>query len=209
MYCPAHFEETRSDVLDELIHARPLATLITQTASGLNADLIPLQRVVGGQPPAMLLGHVARANPMWKSARTDIEALAIFQGPAAYISPSWYPGKKVDGKAVPTWNYVVVEARGKLRFVDDKAWLRAQVEALTAQQESTFAEPWAVSDAPADYVEKMLAAIVGVEMTITSIKGKWKLSQNQPAPNRLGAAAGLNGVGSEAARAVAALIERP
>jgi transcriptional regulator len=158
--------------------------------------------------PAALRGHVARANPMWKTLSSDFEALAVFHGPEAYISPNWYPTKQEHGKAVPTWNYAVVHARGPLRIIQDADWLRAQVESLTQRQESAFAEPWAVSDAPADYIEKMLAAIVGIELALTSLEGKWKASQNQPDANRGGAAQGLQALGTDDALRMAELVTR-
>lgn len=208
MYCPAHFAESRPEVLHALMRARPLATLITLGSSGLNADHLPLVLEAPADGPAVLRGHVARANPMWQSLCGEVEALAVFHGPESYITPSWYPSKQEHGKAVPTWNYVTVHARGPLRVVDDADWLRRHLEALTRQQESAFAEPWAVSDAPADYLEKMLGAIVGVELTVTALHGKWKTSQNQPEANRTGAAQGLRNLGDAEAAAMAALIER-
>lgn len=208
MYCPAHFEESRIEVLHALVRARPLATLITMTADGINADHIPLVLETVADGTTVLHGHVARANPMWRSVQTDVEALAIFHGPEAYITPSWYPTKQAHGKAVPTWNYVTVHVRGTLRVIDDADWLRGQVTKMTRQQEASFAEPWAVSDAPDDYITKMLAAIVGIELTISGLQGKWKTSQNQPHENRAGAAQGLQELGAAEAAAMAALIER-
>jgi transcriptional regulator len=141
---------------------------------------------------------VARANPVWREAAPGAEVLAIFHGPEAYITPSWYPTKADGGKAVPTWNYAVVHARGTLRIIDDVAWLRASLEALTAENEAAFAEPWRLADAPADYIDTMLRAVVGIEITITRLEGKWKVSQNQPTQNRAGVATGLRTGGAEA-----------
>jgi transcriptional regulator len=208
MYCPNHFRQPDTAAIHELIRAYPLATLITVTADGLNADHIPLMLESPVDGPAALRGHVARANPMWKTLSSDFEALAVFHGPEAYISPNWYPTKQEHGKAVPTWNYAVVHARGPLRIIQDADWLRAQVESLTQRQESAFAEPWAVSDAPADYIEKMLAAIVGIELALTSLEGKWKASQNQPDANRGGAAQGLQALGTDDALRMAELVTR-
>lgn len=191
MYCPAHFAETDVAALHALIRERPLATLVTMSENGLAADQIPLLLETAADGTSVLRGHVARANPVWTTLRSEIEALAVFHGPEAYITPSWYPTKREHGKAVPTWNYTVAHARGPLRVVQEADWLRRQVDALTQRQESAFTEPWAVSDAPDDYVEKMLAAIVGIELTITSLEGKRKASQNQPAGNRAGIVAGL------------------
>jgi transcriptional regulator len=205
MYCPAHFAETRPDVLHALMRDHPLATLVTTGADGPNADHIPLLLETTADGTQVLYGHVARANPIWKTVREGTPALAVFHGPQAYITPSWYPSKREHGKAVPTWNYAVVHARGPLRFVEDTDWLRRHVQALTRMMESGFAEPWAVSDAPADYIENMLAATVGLELVIASLAGKWKASQNQPDANRSGAALGLRQLGHTDA---AKLIER-
>jgi transcriptional regulator len=208
MYCPAHFSESRPEALHALMREHPLATLVTMGEAGLNADHVPLILETAADGSAVLRGHVARANPMWKTVRTDLEALAIFHGPEAYITPNWYPTKREHGKAVPTWNYAVVHARGPLRIIQDADWLRTQVESLTQRQESAFAEPWAVSDAPADYIEKMLAAIVGIELALTSLEGKWKASQNQPEGNRGGAAQGLQALGTDDALRMAELVTR-
>lgn len=205
MYCPAHFAESQPDVLHALMREHPLATLVTVGSDGPDANHVPLHLETAADGRTVLRGHVARANPVWQIAEDDIAALAIFHGPEAYITPSWYPTKREHGKAVPTWNYATVHARGSLRFIHAPDWLRAQVEALTQQQESSFSERWSVSDAPDDYIEKMLSAIVGVELTITSLQGKWKVSQNQPAENRAGAASGLSNLGRADA---AALIRR-
>lgn len=201
MYLPAHFEEERPEILHALMRERPFATLVTQGPDGPRADHLPLYLT----PEGMLQGHVARANPVWREAAAG-EALAIFHGPQAYVSPSWYPTKREHGRAVPTWNYVVVHARGQLRAIEDPAWLRMQLDSLVDQHEAGLAEPWRVADAPADYIEKMLAAIVGIEIAITSLGGKWKLSQNQPAANRAGVVSGLRARGGADELQVAALV---
>lgn len=205
MYLPAHFEENRSEVLHALLRAQPFATLVTQGADGLTADHLPLQLEPGIGPFGALHGHVARANPLWRQA-ADSEVLAIFHGPQAYVTPSWYPGKREHGKAVPTWNYVVAHARGRLRVIDDAAWLRRQVETLVARHEAGFADPWRIADAPPDYIDRMLTAIVGVEIVITDLTGKWKTSQNQPAANRAGVIAGLRAQGTDNALSMAELV---
>lgn len=205
MYLPAHFEESRSEVLHALLRAQPFATLVTQGADGVTADHLPLHLEPGVGPCGALQGHVARANPLWQQA-ADSEVLAIFHGPQAYVTPSWYPSKREHGKAVPTWNYVVVHARGRLRAIDDAAWLRRQLEALVARHEAGFAEPWQIADAPSDYIDRMLTAIVGIEIAITSLVGKWKISQNQPAANRAGVVAGLRERGTADALAMAELV---
>lgn len=207
MYLPSHFEERRPEVLQQLMQAHPLGLLVTQGESGLQADPIPF--VFDADPaggPGVLRAHVARANPVWREARTDTESLVVFQGPQAYISPGWYPAKAEHGKVVPTWNYIMVQARGRLRVIDDADWLRAFVTRLTDRFEAPRAAPWAVSDAPADYITAMLRAIIGVEIVLTSLTGKWKVSQNRSAADRAGVAQGLAQRSGSGAAAVAALV---
>jgi len=191
MYIPPHFEERRPEVLHALMRANPLATIITLTPGGIVANHIPLHLYPDAPGGAVLRGHVARANPLWNDWVHGSEALAVFQGPDGYVSPTWYPTKKEHGKVVPTWNYCAVHAYGVLQIHHDTGWIRAQVEALTAWQESASPQPWSVADAPHDYVEAMLKQIVGVEIAITRLYGKWKLSQNQPERNRAGVIEGL------------------
>jgi transcriptional regulator len=189
MYLPKHFEQHDREQLIALMRERPLATLITITPDGPAADLIPLEYIAGVGEHGTLRGHVARANPFWQRAGTT--ALAVFTGPEAYISPSWYASKKEHGKVVPTWNYTMVQARGVLRAVEEAPWLHALVNRLTDHHEATQAKPWHVGDAPDDYVQQMLRAIVGIEITLTSLVGKWKVGQNRSAADREGAAQGL------------------
>ncbi len=207
MYLPAHFEEKRPEVLHELMRAHPLAVLITQGASGLQANPIPF--VLDADPaggPGVLRAHVARANPVWREARTDTESLVVFQGPQAYISPGWYPSKALHGKVVPTWNYCIVQGRGALRVIDDAAWVHAFVTRLTQRHEASQSKPWAVSDAPPDYIETMQRAIVGIEISLTALTGKWKTSQNRSAADRNGVAHGLAQRGGSDAADMAALV---
>lgn len=206
MYTPKHFEEPRIDVMHELMRARPLATLVTLSSGGLAANHIPLHLADAPAPFGTLRGHVARANPVWNDFAKDIEVLAIFHGPDSYITPSWYATKQETGKVVPTWNYAVVHAYGALRVIDDAAWVRAQLEVLTAHNEAGFAKQWAVSDAPHEYTDKLLEAIVGFEIVITKLTGKWKASQNQPAQNQASVIAGLNNSGVRGAAEMAALV---
>ena len=191
MYMPKHFEEPRTEFMHDLIRSRPLATLVTLSSSGLNANHIPLHLSEDPAPFGTLRGHVARANPMWQDLVQDVKALAVFHGPEAYITPSWYPTKKETGRVVPTWNYAVVHAYGDLRVVDDAVWLRALLEKFVSQNEKNFSKPWALQDAPAEFIEKMIGAIVGIEIVITRLLGKWKVSQNQPVQNREGVIQGL------------------
>jgi transcriptional regulator len=190
LYLPTHFNETRTEVLHALMREHPLATLVAVNDSGLVANHLPMR--IGAEPaPGILRGHVARANPLWKDYRSDIEALAIFQGPQTYISPALYPSKQVTGEVVPTWNYAVVHARGTLRFIHDADWLRDFVSSLTDEHEAKRSQPWKVTDAPAAYVDKMLALIVGFELSISSLTGKWKLGQNRSKTDREGLIHGL------------------
>lgn len=191
MYRPPAFREDRPELLHAAIRAHPLATLVTHGPSGLTANLVPFTLVPGTDGPDLLRAHLARANPQLADLRAGGEALVIFQGPQAYVTPAWYPSKQEHGKVVPTWNYILVQAHGRPVVIDDVQWLRAQIDALTAQQEADRSEPWAVTDAPPDYVAAQLKGIAGVEIAVERIEGKWKASQNQPAANHAGVVAGL------------------
>lgn len=203
MYSPTHFQQLDPAALHALVLDHPLATLVLQSAQGLSADHVPLLLRPQAGGLGTLAGHVARANPLWRLADPTVDVLAVFQGPQAYITPQWYASKARDGRVVPTWNYAVVHVQGRLRAVDDPVWLRAQLEALTAQQERGFATPWTVADAPTEYTERLLQAIVGIEIAITGWSGKWKVSQNQPPANQRSVVAGLQAQGSEAAGTLA------
>ena len=207
MYIPEHFAESRPDVLHRLMRNHPFATLVTQSGGRLDANHVPLLFSAAPGPLGSLRGHVARANPVWRETPAGAEVLAIFHGPDAYISPSSYPTKAEHGRVVPTWNYAVVHARGSFRAIDDAAWLRALVGELTARHEAGRPAPWRVEDAPAEYIEKMLAGIVGIEIVLTGLEGKWKVSQNQPAQNRVGVTAALRADGDAQARAMADMVE--
>lgn len=207
MYTPSHFDEQRAEPLRQLLHEHPLGLLITNGPHGLDANPVPFLYEPREGTPGVLTCHVARANPVWKESAGN-EVLVVFQGPQAYISPNWYPSKFDNGKAVPTWNYIVVQARGRLVVHDDVEWLRHLVTRLTQRHESTQAVPWQVSDAPPDYLNAMLRGIVGLEIPLSSLRGKWKMSQNHPAANREGVARGLHARGTEAEAAVAGWVER-
>jgi transcriptional regulator len=206
MYQPKHFEETRPEVMQALVATQPLCTLVTLSDAGLVADQIPMLLRPGEGALGTLVGHVARANPLWRETRWDTPVLAIFQGPQHYISPSWYPTKQEHGKVVPTWNYVVVQARGLLRIHDDAAWVRQQATQITEQQERPSNKPWAVADAPRDYTDSMIKAVVGISIEVALWSGKWKVSQNQPGVNRAGVVAALAGLPDANAAAMAALV---
>ncbi len=184
MYTPKHFEETRADVLDGLIRAYPFATVVANTANGLVANHLPFELVDG-----VLHGHVARGNEL--TQLDGVELLLVFRGPEGYISPNWYPSKHETGREVPTWNYAVVHVHGRLRVIDDAVWLRRLLEKLTDRNEADQPQPWKMTDAPVDHIEKSLHAIVGLEVTIERVQGKFKLNQNHPARNRAGVITGL------------------
>jgi transcriptional regulator len=205
MYMPKHFEETRVPTLHALIRAHPFGALVTLAGGALDANHVPFEIDPEPAPFGTLRAHVARANPVWREAR-DTPVLVIFQGPSTYVSPAWYPTKQDTGKVVPTWNYAVVHAHGTLRAIDDRAWLRAFVETLTNRHEASRPDPWAVTDAPADYVDGMVAGIVGLEVPIARLVGKWKVSQNRPAQDRAGVVEGLRREGGEDAAAMAEIV---
>jgi transcriptional regulator len=198
MYRPSYFREDRPEVLHALIRAHPFAQLITAGEQGLVANPLPLLLNPEASANGTLRGHLARANDQVAALRTGGQALVIFQGPQAYISPSWYLSKAEHGKVVPTWNYVAVHAWGVPRVIDDAAWLRQLIEDLTVSQEQHRPKPWAVGDAPEDFIATMVKAIVGIEIPIDRIEGKWKASQNRSEPDRHGVVEGLRAEGNEA-----------
>jgi transcriptional regulator len=204
MYVPRHFAEERTEVLHAAIERAEFGTLVTLGAEGLIATHLPLVIEPGAGPLGTLYGHVARANSQWRDRVEDVQALAIFLGPHAYVSPAWYA---TPSKVVPTWNYLAVHAYGPLRTYDDPVRLRAHVERLTRRQESSRDEPWQLAGQPDDYVASMLKAIVGVEIPIQRLEGKWKMSQNRPEADRLGAINGLSASGTPAEQAVAAIMQ--
>ena len=206
MYRPPAFREDRPELLHAAMRAHPLATLVTHGPAGLTANLVPFTLVPGEDGPDLLRAHLARANPQLVDLRAGGEALVIFQGPQAYVTPSWYPSKQEHGKVVPTWNYILVQAHGRPKVFDDAGWLRAQIDALTTLQEADRDDPWAVNDAPADYVAAQLKGIAGVEIAVERIEGKWKASQNQPAANHAGVVTGLRDL--DPASPMAAAMER-
>ena len=206
MYMPAHFEETRTPVMHDLVRAHPLATWVVQGPGGLAVNHIPFLIDAERGPFGTLVGHVARANPVWRQLGASV---AVFQGPQAYVSPNWYPTKHAHGKAVPTWNYAVVHAHGTPRAIESRDALLGIVTRLTQAHEASQAAPWAVSDAPADFIDQLLKAIVGIEMPIERLIGKWKVSQNRSEPDRLGTVAGLRQRGDAQSLAMAALLTHP
>ena len=206
MYIPSQFDESRPEILHALLRAHPLGTLVTLGTSGLNANHIPFEFDAQQGEHGTLRAHIARANPLWKDFSSEVEAMVVFQGAQTYISPGWYPTKEEDGRAVPTYNYMVVHAYGPLRVIDDAEWIRAQVQRLSERHETGQARPWKITDAPADYIDKLLKALIGIEIPVTKLAGKWKVSQNQPAANREGVVRGLREQGGDAALAMAAAV---
>lgn len=205
MYIPSHFQEQHKDALLELIAKNPLSTIVWQSPDGTFADHIPMFFKASESGNGCLLGHVARNNPLWRYASNQ-EVLVIFQGVNAYISPNWYATKQETGKAVPTWNYVAVHVYGKIRAIEDVTWISQQLSTLTSLHEQSQAKPWKMTDAPPDYIERMINAVVGIEIEIMQIIGKSKMSQNQVIDNQQSIGAALNGLDSEMAKSVANLV---
>jgi transcriptional regulator len=206
MYQPPHFREDDLAVQHALIRAHPLGLLVTFGSEGLEANLIPFV-LHASSALGTLKAHLSRANPQWRNFDPDQEALVVFQGPETYITPSWYAAKREHGKVVPTWNYAIVQARGRLTIKDDPDWLLQQITAMTDMQEAPRPEPWTVSDAPAPFVAAQLKGIVGVEIEITRIEGKWKVSQNRAEADRLGVSTGLRLSQDDASHRMAALVD--
>jgi transcriptional regulator len=206
LYTPRHFREDRTDVLHGAIRDFPMAQLVTFGETGLESTPLPLLLDLADGGQGALLGHVARANPQWKTADRSVEALAIFSGPDSYISPGWYETKRQTGKVVPTWNYVTIQVRGRISFVEEPQELLEIVRRLTELHENGRDAPWAVADAPADFIASQLRAIVGLRLEITEITGKWKMSQNRSEADRAGVIEGLRAEGAPAADAVAEFV---
>ena len=204
MYIPEHFREDSLPVLHNVIREIRFGTLTTADERGIEANHFPMLIDETKGPLGTLCGHMARANPQWQRAKSGNQALAIFLGPSAYVTPSWYPSKRETGRVVPTRNYIAIHAYGEISFYDDPSELKAHVSQLTDVHEANRSEPWSVSDAPADFIERMIAGIVGFRLAITNIQGKWKMSQNRTAADMAGAREGLAREGREESRAVAA-----
>ena len=208
MYIPKHHEENDTAILHGLIKAHPLGTWVTQSDGELVLNHVPflLQPERGTQ--GTLICHVARANTVWQSFSASQRSVVSFQGAEGYITPSWYPTKQAHGKAVPTWNYAVVHAHGFPRAIEDRDWLLAHVSQLTDTHEASRSQPWHVTDAPAAYIERMLEMIVGIEIPIDALIGKWKVSQNRPNADKIGVVAGLTSRGRTDDPAMATLVDR-
>jgi len=208
MYEPAHFKIEDREELFAVIRANALGLLISRSDDGLAANPIPFILAKDGAGGDVLHAHLARANPQWKAIGDNPDVLVVFQGIDHYVSPAWYEAKREHGKVVPTWNYVHVQVRGRAIVRDDPAFVRPQIEALTAAHEGARAEPWAVDDAPERFIEAQMRGIVGLEIPIETISGKFKLSQNRSAGDYLGVQAGLAGEGDASGPAMADFIRR-
>ena len=206
MYEPPLHREDDLARQHALIEARRLGLLISHGPQGLLANAVPFLLDPAASKLGTLKAHLARANPQWRDLQASPQALVVFQGADHYVSPSWYPTKQETHKVVPTWNYVMVQARGPARVVEDDEWLERQIAALTAKQEASREAPWAVRDAPPDFIALQRKAVVGIEIEIADIRGKWKTSQNRSAADRAGVVEGLEAIGDEAAQAMAELV---
>jgi transcriptional regulator len=188
MYVPAHFAESRPEELRRIITENPLGAIVTHSDAGLDADHLPFEFDPSAGSHGVLSAHVARANPIWQRHPTGTHVMVIFQGAQAYISPNWYPSKHETHQLVPTWNYEVVHAHGILSIHDDEKYVRRVVAQLTRRYEATEAKPWKMGDSSPEFIKSRLDQIVGLEVAITSLVGKVKLSQNRADRDRLGAA---------------------
>jgi transcriptional regulator len=207
MYIPRHNEENRVSVMHALIISHPLGTLVTLGTSGLFASHIPMILEADGSEFGVLKGHISRANPQWRDLVPTVDALAIFTGHQHYITPTWYPGTKEHGKEVPTWNYVVVHAYGLLKVIQDEHWLLTNVEKLTNIHEAASPSPWKVSDAPQNFIKSQLKGIVGLELPVQRLEGKWKVSQNRTEQERKGVVDGLATLNTPESLAMKVLVE--
>ncbi|RYE56951.1 MAG: FMN-binding negative transcriptional regulator [Sphingobacteriales bacterium] len=202
MYIPKHFEESNNDVLHEFIRCNPFAVLVTTLESGLNADHLPVYLNTENKERICVQGHIATSNPLWKNITNAQESLLIFQASNSYISPGWFPSKEIDGRVVPTWNYTAVHVKGNIEFIHEPFWKMTLLENLTTRHEEKFKQPWLVSHAPTEFIEKLLPAVVGFEIVVKEIFGKFKLSQNQSQENRAGIIQGLEEQGHEMAKQI-------
>ncbi|KOO04475.1 FMN-binding negative transcriptional regulator [Vibrio nereis] len=205
MYIPRKFRQENIEQLVALMQQYPFATLVTHSNEGIDATHLPVMFKQVGER-FVLKAHIAKANSLWKEVLSGSEVLVIFNGPNCYISPNHYPTKAEHGKAVPTWNYAVAHVKGTISFIHDPDWIHTAIEELTAEHESQSMKPWSMSDAPDEFIQKLLLAVVGVEIEISSITGQWKLSQNQPDVNKQGVIEGLSSLGDPASQSVASMV---
>ena len=205
MFQPSYFKQTDNQQMFDFIKSYPFASIVTQSSQGLIGNHIPML-IINRDGHYFLQGHVARVNSIWQDLDTSVAPIAMFHGPNTYISPCWYPSKKTDPKTVPTWNYVAVHVTGEMKFFHDKEWLKDHLKRLSDTHEKRVNECWQLADAPEDYIDDMLKAIVGVEIAVTDIKGNTKMSQNHSQANRDGVVAGLSALGETDA---ASWVENP
>lgn len=197
MYRPKQFEQNDPESMLDFMRANTFASLVSNGANGLNAEHIPFLVRTNSESKTVLCAHIAKANPLWKSLKNGDSVLVLFQGSNSYISPNWYPSKQTNSRVVPTWNYTAVHVKGEIEFIHDSKWLLSLLNDLTGAQEQTQDQPWKVSDAPEKFIERQLSAIVGIEIMVNDLSGKFKLSQNQSAENRQGVKSSLREVGHE------------
>jgi transcriptional regulator len=207
MYNPAQFIESRTELLHAFIRKHPLAVLVSHDSTGMEATHVPMVLEAQPEPHGLLRCHVARANPQWRMLESSPSVLAIFRGAHHYITPSWYATTKEHGKVVPTWNYVAVHVYGQAKLIEGQADLLRHLRELTDQSEAAFAQPWSVDDPPKDYIDALSTAIVGIEISITRIEGKWKASQNRPIADRQGVIQGLEALGSPQSLEMAEIVK--
>ncbi len=205
MHIPKIFRQENVEELISVIEEYSFATLLTYSGGGMDATHLPVV-LESVDEKLILKAHIAKANPLWKKVREGSDVLVIFNGPNCYVSPSHYPTKKQHGRAVPTWNYVVVHVRGTMSFVTDPDWIYDVIDVLTAKHEASSSSPWSMSDAPREYIQRMLPAIVGVEIEVKTLEGQWKLSQNQPNANQQGVIEGLSSIDDPASQSVASMV---
>lgn len=204
MHIPKQFQESRVDILQGFMRDYPLCTLITLSSDGVNANHIPMHVIDTPQPFGALTCHIDKSNRIVDDIHRNGEVLAIFNGPNTYITPSWMPTKKEKGRVVPTWNYAVVHARGNARVIEDKQWLYEQIGAFTNHSETAVHSQWQLSDAPLEFTDKLINGILGLEIIITELTGKWKVSQNEPMVNKRGIVEGLKNSDGQADKAAMA-----
>lgn len=207
MYISKTFQQHDESELIAMMRKYPFATLIVMTKAGIEATHLPV--IISDNADQLVIqGQIAKANKLWQATDQDADVLVVFNGPNCYISPNHYPLKQVSGKAVPTWNYVVIHVKGKITFIHDNEWIYNVISTLTQEHEAQQTTPWSMNDAPSSYIDNMLPAIVGLEITINSIQGQWKLSQNQPDVNKLGVIQGLKASEKQSERSIATLIQK-
>lgn len=207
MYVNPLHRLTDRDTLFALMTSHPLGAWVCQGGAGLIANHVPFLLDRSRGPCGTLIGHVSRANSVWRELGSASSSVVMFQGPQVYITPGWYPGTAEHGEVVPTWNYVVAHAHGVARAVEDRDWVFDMLRRLTERHEAPRSDPWSVSDAPAAFMGRMMRAIVGIEIPIDRLEGKLKVSQDEAMPDRLGTVRGLREQACDASRAISALVQ--